>query len=320
MSVESTKKKLCDLMESLEDKIKDNIIKEISEFLSKNPLPVLTTDGSDETKKIVSDFIYDNCLKITPKSKSSSPKKDDGKWITSDKYEEKYKIESEKGNSVCSFIPTRGSNKGLHCGIIIEGAACKPQESTFCKACDKLKNKSLTNEYHTKKSGSFVVGTPLPGHNSPSGSSDQPIAAFLSGNTDNFASPSGAIGGSKSSSEADEDSNSESDSESETLKLPEGKKIKKSTKFYDSRVTIDGIGEIIIREVDNKSSVGGKFVDIKSYKGNYLDYVKKLSDEELEIIKKYKIEYKFIGTGDDYDAETDDDKALEDLLKETSLN
>ena len=302
-----------DLEKFITEKIEKNIVDNISSYCSKNGFPIITSDGSDETKESIVKFIYNECFK-TSTPKKSTPKKSKNSMLNHEQYENLVLEEKEKGNGVCSVIPARGEFKAdWHCGIVVPGACDQEKSKVRCPKCKDKRNFSLTESYHNREIGSSVTATLSPSYNSPvkeeesekEESEKDPVAAFLSGNTNGIVSPSLAV---KSDSENEENDDEE---------IPKMTKIKKTTKFCDYRMSINNI-EIIIRENNGTKEVGGKFEGIKNYKGAYLDFVKELSDEEKDSIKKLKFNYKFIGTGEDF---TDDDEnELDALLEGISVN
>jgi phage FluMu protein Com len=309
-----------DLEKFITEKIEKNIVEGISSYCSKNGFPVITSDGTDETKESIIKFIYNECFK-TSTPKKSSPKKSKNSMLNHEQYENLVIEEKQKGNGVCSVIPARGEFKtDWHCGAVVSGASDQEKSKVRCPKCKDKRNFSLTDSYHSREIGTSVTVTLSPSFNSPvnGDESDEeknegdPVAAFLSGNTKGIVSPSLAID--EEIKVKDEVKDDDDDDDVPEMKMT---KIKKTTKFCDYRFSFEEM-EIIVRDNNGKKEFGGKFVGIKTYKGAYLDFVKDLSDEEKESLKKFNLKYNFIGTGED--VSDDDDNELDALLDGISLN
>ena len=304
-----SEKQTKELEKFISEKIEKNFIDAISKYCSQKGFPVITADGTDETQEKIKDFIYNEVFKsATPKK--ASPKKAKNTMLTHEQYEEKVIEEKKKGNGVCPVIPSRGQYKNdFHCGIIVVGASGLCQSEVRCEPCKKKNNMNPTKGYFSRDIGSSVTVTLSPSFNSPVDQEDKedsdsnggdPVAAYLTGNTKGIMSPSLAV--TKDESESEDE---------EKVKPPAMTKIKKTTKFCDYRYEIEDM-VILIRETNGKHQVGGKFVGIKKFTGAYLEYVKELSESELSLLEKYKLSYKFLGTGE----EDNDDDELAALLDE----
>ena len=281
----------------------------IKEFISANilnPLASVSVNNRDASiEELVAKYIVELDLPATipsitekSKKKKNSPKTDQ-KWLTYDQYSEVYEQEP-----LCGDVQTRGKYKDRYCGVTLDDTNVvtwsSEQGFTETTATDELNNVEgkrtdmrckfcwsrdpKTGEYKRKKGrgdklisehkGDIVAPTVIPGVSVPDNTG---LMGFLSGNTNNFQSPTRAMG-----------------------KVIRAKRFPGLEKNEDYSHVIPNPDKHpnmswLIRADNDGQVVIGKFsFDINgdtTFEDGYLDDLVVLDESDLACCKEYNIEY-----------------------------